>query len=699
MDRAAGAEEETGEEIVTVPKAQTDAFDVSLSAEKRLAFTQWLCSEIDAAQTARSAITAEHGDLDYYHWCYEQGRSARGTLRWEGAADLASYIITEKVDAMRARMAKTIFVEPVWTVEGWGADAQKAAFCEEFHQWKLEEERLQSYITKTLHLALVEGNGILEIIDRAAVRLETRQQRLSAKLAEDGSVLLDERNRPIVDTDDQGVPIPAGDDGPAIEAAVSKRTRVRIGPGYRVISLRDFLYLPGHAADKADLFGALKRIYVRMGTLQEREKDGTYQGVSQLSTSSDRDTATPSLVRSGQQIADQTGATAEKELWEGQILADCDEDGVEEWYIVTVHLPSKTLLRLKKDDLGLPRYHDFCPFPRPDSLYGYSYAGHKLLTLNEEHTAIRNMIADRSTLATTPPILRMQGALWDPQEQPFGTGRVIDVRSMDEIQPLQMVDVPPSAVHREAAVLSAAERVSGQNDIATGATSGSDRTLGERQMQAESSFVRVEEPIKHCQETMEDLFLVRNEIWIRTLEAQSDGGMPAPERIVQSLQTRGLEMQDGKFTASMLRGNLRGKPRGSVETADKGRMRNDFNASISALAGMAKMNPVFAALLQHPTIGKELLEQWARLYSVSARHTFMQAADEIIAGLEQAKQQQAQMAAQQPPPGMMAPGQPPGPGGPQPPGQPPGDPAALLAQLPPELQAMFAGGAGAEGVV
>ena len=167
------------------------------------------------------------------------------------------------------------------------------------------------------------------------------------------------------------------------------------------------------------------------------------------------------------------------------VLADCDQDGIEEWYLVTVHVLTRTLLRCKKDDLGIPRYIDFCPFPRTDSLYGYSYAGNKLLTLNEEHTAIRNMIADRSTLATTPPILRRQGALWDPDEQPFGTGRTIDVRDMDELQPIVIPDVPPSAVQREAAVLAAAERVSGQNDIATGATTGEQRTLGERQMQAE----------------------------------------------------------------------------------------------------------------------------------------------------------------------------------------------------------------------
>jgi hypothetical protein len=651
-----------------------EAFDVDLSPELRQSFTQFLCTEIEAAYAARVGIIGSQGEIDYYHFCYEQGRSASSTLRWDGAADLASYIITEKVDAMRARMTKTIMgPEPVWTVEGWGPDAQKAPFAEEFHQWKLEDERLQTYLTKALHNALIEGNGILEVIDRADRRLVKRTQHLACKMAEDGSPLLGEDNQPQLDTDEHGIPKPAVEGAPSVQAEVQSYQTVRKGPGYRVVSLRDFLYLPGHAADKAELFGMMKRCYVRLSALQERALQGYYANVEDLSSGSDRHETTASLERSGQQIAEQNAKTAEKELWEGLILYDCDGDGLDEWYLVTVHVPSKSLLRLKHDDLGIPRYMDFCPFPRPDSLYGYSYAGHKLLTLNEEHTAIRNMIADRSTLATTPPLMRMQGALWNPEEQPFGTGAVLDVRNPNEITPMVIPDVPASAINREQAVLSAAERVSGQNDIATGATSGEQRTLGERTMQAESSFVRVEEPVKHCQETMEDLFLVRNEIWIRTLNGQ-DGGIQAPDRVVRNITNRGLELEDGKFTASMLRGNLRGKPKGSVETADKGRMRNDWNQSLSAMAGMAKMNQLFGMILQHPTVAKSLLEQWARLYNVSDRHAFMEAAKEVVQKLQAEAQMQAQM------PGALPPG---------------GD---VVSALPPQLQALLTQGGAPEGM-
>jgi hypothetical protein len=662
-------------------KRPKEPFDVDLSPEEKQQFADWLCQEIENACTARSSVIAPQGEIDYVNWAYEQGRLRREDKRFEGAADLASYILCEKVDSMRARMVKTVFVEPVWTVQGWGKDAAKAPLAEEFHQWKVEDERLQSYIGKAFHNALLEGNGILEVIERTDRRKVTERRDVAPKLNDEGGLFLGEDGKPELDMDDDGMPKPAKEGEPVVETTVSAFKSMRQGPGYRVVSLRDFLYLPGHAADKADLFGYAKRCYVRMGTLHERQAQGWYENVEQLSGESDRESASAAVERAGQHIAEQREQTVEKELWETLVLYDCDGDGIEEWYLATVHVPSKTLLRLKHDDLGHPRYLDFCPFPRTDSLYGYSYAGHKLMTLNEEHTAIRNMNADRSILATNPPIKRLTGSLWDPVEQPWGTGAVIDVRAMNEVEAMVVPDLPASAVEREHAVLAAAERVSGQNDIATGATSGEARTLGERTMQAESSFVRVEEPVKNCQETMETLFLVRNEIWRRTL--QQTGGIEPPQEVVRSIETRGLQTFQGEFTAEHLTGNLRGKPRGSVETADKNRMLFNFNESVKALAGMAQMNPVFAAVLQHPEVAKSILEQWARLYSVQDRHVFVQAANAVIEGMkaQAAAQQQMQAEEQAIMQGQLGPA-----------GNAGGLPPGLLQALPPEAAAILGGG-------
>src|SRR5687767_8956884 len=116
------------------------AWDVRLSADKKQEFTQWLCRELDNAIASRSVNTL---DVRYWWTLYEQGRTREATAPWQDAADLTSYLITEKVDALRARILRTVFVDPVYTVEGWGESAGKAPFVEDFHQWALESEGLQ----------------------------------------------------------------------------------------------------------------------------------------------------------------------------------------------------------------------------------------------------------------------------------------------------------------------------------------------------------------------------------------------------------------------------------------------------------------------------------------------------------------------------------------------------------------------------
>src|SRR5690606_13249836 len=121
--------------------------------------------------------------------------------------------------------------------------------------------------------------------------------------------------------------------------------------------------------------------------------------------------------------------------------------------------------------------------------------------------------------------------------------------------------------------------------------------------------VRLEESLHYCQEELEDLFTVRHELWLRALEADplAAGGF-VPEHVVRSLELRGSSLAAGHFTADLLRGPFRGKPRGSVETADLNRMRSDFNGLVAALTGMAERFPVVGQLLMRPEAIRALLE-------------------------------------------------------------------------------------------
>jgi len=655
-----------------VKKAQKkDPFDVTLTEQQETDLIHRLGDATEEAFSARNSIIGDGGDLDYYQWYYEQGQTSPKALRWPGAADLTSFLITESVDAMRARMVKTIFVEPFYIVEGWGQSADKAPFVEEFHQWKVEEERLQGWIAKVIHTSLIEGTGILEATERAEKRKQRSQEDVALQTDEQGSPMLDDKLELMLQRDETGDFVQQSGPGSA-SVVVDRWKTIKQGPQYRLVDLRDFVFLPGHARDESEVWGRVKRFYRRLPEIQARAKEGIYRNVDKLSEVSDR-SGTQFEMRDGQQIAPQVGNAIEKELFEAQVLLDLDEDGIEEYYIVTYSIQHRQILRCVHDDIGLPRYLSFTPFPRSDSVYGYSYV-QKLITLAEEHTALRNMIADRSALATNAPILRVQGALWDPTEQRFGVGAVIDVRDKNELTAMQIPDVPASVIQREQAILQAKERVSGQNDVALGSTPEVGRTLGEIQIRTEQSFVRMDEAIRNVQETMEDLGQIRHVLWVRALEADPAGGIEPPKGFIQSLALRDQTMPGDLITADQLKGTFRFKPRGSTDAADLNREQQNYNAWLQTMAHLAQLFPPVMALFSRPEAVRALIEQGLRVNRVRDRQAFLPPVGQVKTML------QPPMPGLGMPPGM--PGAAPG----LPPGLPPGMPALPVNGPAPTVQ-------------
>ncbi len=164
----------------------TGPFDVSLTDEQRQHLAIHLCQEIRAAKDARMAAETE---VDYWHQLYEQART-RGQAPWKDAADLTSYIPSEKVDSLHARLMGTVWTEPIWTVEGWGEHADKAPFVEEFHQWKAEEERLQQVLDKIALTALVEPRCLVEVYESSQRRTSRKQIVAKPEQSDAGGLVL-----------------------------------------------------------------------------------------------------------------------------------------------------------------------------------------------------------------------------------------------------------------------------------------------------------------------------------------------------------------------------------------------------------------------------------------------------------------------------------------------------------------------------
>ena len=605
-------------------------FDVRLSKQRRDELADWLVEEIDDAISNRSVLDQS---VKYWWQLYEQKPTRlAGTMPWPDAADLTSYIGTEKVDSLHARMHRTVVgVEPIWSVEGWGAASERAPIVEEFHQWKSEEERLQGYLDKWLLNALVEPIATLEVTEATqAAPDRTVRERKRVRLMVDpltGAPLLDETGQNIFERDENGDMVDAGpeDTENIAEVVVDTQGRSRTGPRYRVVPFKDFYMLPGHACDRDEVYAYAKRFYRRLPEIKARVRDGFYRDVlDEINTDSERQ---PDDIaeRTGVSVNQGEGPTAEKELWEILVLTDLDDKG-ERWYLITVHKESRSILRIQYDDLGAKRFVIVSPIPRSASVYGYSLIGDKLITAIEEHTAWRNANADNASRALSAPILRVVGALWEPDEQPLGPKAVIDVREPNEVQPMVFPEMPQSGIERESRAEQAAERLAGINDTVAGQTAQSGTTLGEIQLTAEQSFVRMDQMIRRIQEALEDLGQIRHLIYERML-AESPIKV-LPPGVTAGLESRGIDAPVGGITADTLAGPFRFKPRGSVETADINRQRADFVQFIQTIPALMQVWPEMQQMLAAPDAARAVLQEMMRVFRWQNRRAFTVSATE-----------------------------------------------------------------------
>lgn len=609
-----------------MPKQPRSPFDVKLSDEKREELAIFLSEELDKAIQARTMTEQE---IAYYHTLYEQGRTRGGTNSpWPDAADLTSPIGTEKVDALRSRIVRTIFSEQVWTVEGWGDAASRAPIVEEFHNWQVEVEGFQSVFSKAVHLSLIEPRGVIEIYEDTIQRPVRKTIRAALQLNPmDGTALVGEDLQPVLQVGPDGryVEVPDGPDPqtgieiPSAEVTVDDYEYVCHGPRARAIAYRDYLQLPGHAKEKAEVWGHAKRFYRTVDFLNERVQAGIYDKAAVEDLGDDDERASDTTPADEQKaVAPKEGGLSEKELFEITFLKQLDKTGLR-WFVATVHRDKRKLLRLQYDDIGRPRYFSLVPFPRPDSLEGYSFIGNKLITVIEENTAWRNMQADAAAKHVNSPIGRLQGALWDPDEEPIGPKSVITMRTRDEVFPIEFPDFSAPARERILDTERQAEKLAGMSDIASGSNPNEDRTLGETQLVAANSEVRIDEVVRNIQEPLEDIAQVRHLMWKRALREMPDG-LQVPPSVMQGLEVRGADVStylpQPKMTASLMEGAFKFKPKGSVETADKARLSRVFAEGMQALGSLAAQIPMIGMLLQQPQVGKVIIERWLYLYGM-----------------------------------------------------------------------------------
>lgn len=602
--------------------APANPYRVKLSPDKERELTTRLVEEVRAGKRARAPLIDDNGGIDFCYSLYEQQSQkgiSRDTQRY-GEADLTSPIGTENVDTLTSRAVASIFkLEPLWIVEGIGQSAKKAPAVEQFMQWRQEEMRFQQTAKKGVTASFVETGSILEVCEDAEEIQRVAVITAPVLRAPDGSLVLDAKTgHPLPELDDDGVPVEAPPDAEdTVEVKRSYTDYRRRGAYVRRRSMKDFLFLPSHAEDTREVWGHATRFWMRMDELKRGEEAGKYRNIDQLGGDTQERQQTTDMDRAGVSVETVYGYdNAEKELWRLQVWCDLGE-GLSFYTIILSELHD-VILSIDQDWLQSYRTVYLNPYPCPYSVYGYSMVGTKLLTTIEEHTAWRNMNADRETLGANAPMKRRKGTEWDPRLQPFGAGRVIDLTNMDDVQPMEFKPTTAQAMQREQQCPVDAQRIIGINDLGLGQNTTENRTLGENRIVTTQSFVRTDDPISNLQEAFEEVGALIHAIEVQTLkdmenrqreDNRSPSGIEAPARITSQLTRYGDTSFDGTFTADMVSGQFRFKPRGSSDQADPQRRQQAMVNGINTLLLWAKANPALGQRLSGPEFADVIL-QW-----------------------------------------------------------------------------------------
>lgn len=247
------------------------------------------------------------------------------------------------------------------------------------------------------------------------------------------------------------------------------------GPEIVPIRLEDFLYRTNEGLDIQRQPWIAHRISLLGHELKNRETQGVYDNIDEVFLIPRKD------VKQSIQNTEQTMGISESQLsmydiHEVYAYWDVDDDGQMEDIIVTVHLPTGTILREGYNEIGIRPFKNVIYFSRPNMLEGRGIC-EMSEGMQEEATTLHRMRIDNANIAG----LRMFGVRKNsgikPNERIYpGKLWFMDDPSKD-IVPIQAGEVYPSSMQAESLAVQYAQRFTGFNDTMGGFA---DQTLKSR---------------------------------------------------------------------------------------------------------------------------------------------------------------------------------------------------------------------------
>lgn len=540
------------------------------------------------------------------------------------------------IDAIQARATKTIFsVTPYWVVAGRSPEDQESApLVEQYLDYVAQSLINLPIISGDLYRkAMVDGTSIAKVTWVEDFRYVEREV---VQITEAVGVM-----------SLNGVELPALQETNVTPRTVKEKEYSYKGPAVRVVDILDFVLLPATATDYGNAFGVGDRMWLRFDQLKRGESQGVYFGVDALREASPDDIR--DLTASARMNVDliatdslqQSEISRLYEIYELMWRMDLDEDGLEEWALITYSNQAKRIIRIDK----YPYMHGrvcYVPYrckPRDNSFWGISIA-EETCALQAEMNALHNQFVDSGTLANASLVFARRQSGTDMDRLEYSPGKIQYVDDPSDITITQFQPPSPALLQAMQLIRADFERLTGVSDISLARPPSVSRTATEISSIVFEGNIKFDQIINRFQQSNVELAhqiielshqFVDDEYAFRILGAQQN-----------PFQT--IRKQDFGKRYDYI-------PHGSSITANKDIEKNRrmavaqhvamFYNTLQQYIGAASQNPNFWDLVEAIVSNLWYTERWV-LESNDVRNPeeFIGRREDMLALLRQARNQQ-----------------------------------------------------------
>ena len=476
-------------------------YQVKWDAERRVRFGRQyarLVQEYDEQMRPRTENARE------WRSDYEVVPTARST-RWPGAADVPAPLVHVYCQAHQTRLNQQIIrANPPLTVVARRPEAVDAVpAIEEVVTAHLEEAAWEEVADKVHQELALMGNVFLRVTyEVETVRVPVQQVDYDEErfqLLLDGGFPLFEAMMSAVRTDRAG--------NPRIALAWENRVKYE-GVRLKVIPWEDGVILPVTIRDPRECRAIGERVMIRGADLERGAKLGKYlSGEVEKVLDMPGDEEPPERWErfdqqgiqpdaGGHVSHDEEPAHRRYLCYDLCVREDANDDGEEEWLLVTLHLASQRVLRLQylAYEHGEPHYHLMRYFTRPNELLGMGVA-EKLTVYQDAATAVLCQLIDHADLA-----LNINGNVWldhsagvDLDEVQFRLGQPQMCESVEGIRPMTPMPLPAEHYQLYQLFKDIADLITATANPSLGKMTDSEKTLGEVQIVQGASNMQAEE--------------------------------------------------------------------------------------------------------------------------------------------------------------------------------------------------------------